>query len=805
MEEKVLNIRVADKAKLKFLYEKYRLQIVRYSLHIWFVHACLRQNLQPRFVKFRLYSDDSMTSGRIKKRLTKKWLHFELQKWYGRKNVATRLLMLTHLHLADKISNSELVSLLYSVDDRCQQERNTIRQKKSRKIEVLLRERDKSSERTSVTVAEHSFHARVINLSTTPFTDKEEKLLEKGLKYAVPPLNHNKALDTLVADLTVGLSRKNDFASLQCAEVIKQHPLDEVPRDTRQTIRSLQQKVKDNHLVVTKADKGNSTVVMDRSDYDDKLLTFIQDNDGKKIDFDICKLSVDVRRCIRGSEFIIPPNKKHTLVSMNPLPPRLYGLPKIHKPSCPIRPIVSFISSPTYHLCKHLDQWFKAATQFRPPFSVQNTIELVDLIKNRELPPNSTLVSFDVINLFTKVPLAPTIDHVSEILHESEIPPLASKEFLSLLNICLKQNVCKFRNEFYKFNDGLPMGSPIAPLLADVFMSRLEDEIFSSENPLTQHVAYWFRYVDDILCLWTGPTPQLHEFLSFINSFYSPIQFTLEIGGTSINFLDLTISLKNHKHVFEVFRKPTHTDLIIDGGSYHPPSHKHAAILSLIHRLVSLPLLPGAIAKETSIIKCIARLNNIDIDVDKLIRKKRIAHSLDSTTSHPRDKPKTKWIRTPFLGQLSKKLARVLKAYDLRPAYYSINRIRDIFPTAKDPIPLLDKSGVYKLECSDCPTVYIGQTGRKLRERVAEHEKAVQHHTPERSNFAAHLIDLEHSFSRDTGIRLLHSEGKGRRLTALEDIEIIKRHKSDVALANKIIPDSRLADSLYTVDVDITH
>ena len=224
----------------------------------------------------------------------------------------------------------------------------------------------------------------------------------------------------------------------------------------------------------------------------------------------------------------------------------------------------------------------------------------------------------------------------------------------------------------------------------------------------------------------------------------------------------------------------------------------------MIHRLISLPLLPEAIAKETSIIKSIARRNNINIDVDKLIRKKRIAHSLNSTTSLPRNAPKMRWIRTPFLGCLSNKIARILKAHDLRPAYYSFNRVRDLFPSSKDPIPLMEKSGVYKLECSDCPAIYIGQTGRKLQDRVTEHEKAFLKRTPERSNFAAHLIDSDQSFSKSTGTHLLHSAGRGRRLTALEEVEIIKHHKRDAPLANKVIPDSRLADSYYTVDGGVT-
>ena len=306
-----------------------------------------------------------------------------------------------------------------------------------------------------------------------------------------------------------------------------------------------------------------------------------------------------------------------------------------------------------------------------------------------------------------------------------------------------------------------------------------------------------------MLCLWTGSIPQLHEFLALINGFYPSIKFTLEIGGSTINFLDINITVNNHKHVFQIFRKPTHTDLVINGSSYHPPSHKHSAILSMIHRMISLPLLPDAIAKETNLIKYIADVNNVDIDVDNTIRKKRIALSLDHTTTHKRDAPKQKWIRIPFLGRLSGKVSRILKKFDLRPAYYSINRIRDLFPSSKDPVPLSERSGVYRLACSDCPTVYIGQTGRKLKERVLEHQKAIENHAPERSNFAAHVIDCGHSFVGEAGTRLLHGGEKGPRLTALEEIEIMKHHFDPGSpLANKIIPESTLIESVYTVDVD---
>ena len=105
---------------------------------------------------------------------------------------------------------------------------------------------------------------------------------------------------------------------------------------------------------------------------------------------------------------------------------------------------------------------------------------------------------------------------------------------------------------------------------------------------------------------------------------------------------------------------------------------------------------------------------------------------------------------------------------------------------------------MYQLKCGDCPTVYVGQTGRDLHTRVTEHEKAVNQNNREKSNFAAHLINTKHSFDRTQNVRLLHAENKGRRLTALENIEIVKaKNNPKMSLCNEIIPGSPLAEKYY--------
>ena len=122
-----------------------------------------------------------------------------------------------------------------------------------------------------------------------------------------------------------------------------------------------------------------------------------------------------------------------------------------------------------------------------------------------------------------------------------------------------------------------------------------------------------------------------------------------------------------------------------------------------------------------------------------------------------------------------------------------MNNIRSIFSKLKDPIPLLDRSGVYQLTCQDCPSIYIGQTGRSLKIRIAEHLR-----NSEKSPFCAHLRGTGHNFDLNSA-RLLHLGEKGKRLTALEALEIIKvKNNTDVRVLNEEIPTLYLAEKYYT-------
>ena len=92
------------------------------------------------------------------------------------------------------------------------------------------------------------------------------------------------------------------------------------------------------------------------------------------------------------------------LHSSDGLPPRFYGLPKIHKNGNPLRPIVSFISSPTYNLSKYVAKILKPLTG-NSAYTVKNSTEFCASIADINLQDDDELVSFDVVSLFTSIPV----------------------------------------------------------------------------------------------------------------------------------------------------------------------------------------------------------------------------------------------------------------------------------------------------------------------------------------------------------------------------------------------------------------
>jgi hypothetical protein len=85
-------------------------------------------------------------------------------------------------------------------------------------------------------------------------------------------------------------------------------------------------------------------------------------------------------------------------------------------------------------------------------------------------------VSFDVVNLFLSVPIPDLKNILKDYLLHTSSSRNEISEYLEIIEICLDQNYFLFNNTFYKQETGLPMGSPLSPLMAEISMSHFETQ-----------------------------------------------------------------------------------------------------------------------------------------------------------------------------------------------------------------------------------------------------------------------------------------------------------------------------------------
>ena len=123
----------------------------------------------------------------------------------------------------------------------------------------------------------------------------------------------------------------------------------------------------------------------------------------------------------------------------------------------------------------------------------------MEIIKHKKVPERFQMVSFDVKSPFANVPLETTIDIILRRIYTNHelTTSLTKKEMKELLLLCTKNLNFTFSGQIFIQVDGVAMGSPLAPLLADIFMIELERSLI----PNLRKIKFWRRCVDDTIFL----------------------------------------------------------------------------------------------------------------------------------------------------------------------------------------------------------------------------------------------------------------------------------------------------------------
>nr|XP_027227563.1 uncharacterized protein LOC113819538 [Penaeus vannamei] len=131
-----------------------------------------------------------------------------------------------------------------------------------------------------------------------------------------------------------------------------------LPKDEFIALKNL---TKSNDVVITKPEKGNGIVLLNKKDYVNKMMDIISDtNKFNLVQRDIFSVMLQCEGKINRllskllTNDVITQDTYRNLYAKESTPGIMCGLPKVHKDGIPLRPILSAIGTCSYQLAKFL-------------------------------------------------------------------------------------------------------------------------------------------------------------------------------------------------------------------------------------------------------------------------------------------------------------------------------------------------------------------------------------------------------------------------------------------------------------------
>ncbi|XP_072041101.1 uncharacterized protein [Amphiura filiformis] len=352
-------------------------------------------------------------------------------------------------------------------------------------------------------------------------------------------------------------------------------PKSNITKEERLALNELK---KSKDLLIMGADKGRCTVVQTTTEYENKVHTMLSDERTyEKLKKDPTqmykrKLLENLKRLKEENK--IDEGQYRLLYPTAESVPRLYCTTKIHKEGNPIRPIVDYTGSLGYQTSKALAEILGHLVG-NTDHHVVNSKQLAEEMTGVLIAENDIFNSHDVVSLFTNTPIDKSLDIIKDRLEKDKTlntrTNLTPDDIIQLLQFVLTTTYFSFRGSIYRQVFGAAMGSPVSPIVANLFMEWLEQEAITTA-PLDCKPKLWRRYVDDILeIINKDSTQKLTDHLNTTDQ-SGNIKFTYEEEKEGqIPFLDTLLIRKQDGTVkLLVYRKKTHTDQYLSFKSQHP-------------------------------------------------------------------------------------------------------------------------------------------------------------------------------------------------------------------------------------------
>ena len=267
-----------------------------------------------------------------------------------------------------------------------------------------------------------------------------------------------------------------------------------IPYKYKTVIQNLSQ---NRNIVLLNQDKGQGIVILDRAKYNEKCMTLIMYERSYKTNRN--KITNHTQD-LKNNKYLNEEDYKR-IYPKSSAPVLFYGNAKLHKlkendtvKNLPLRPIISDVGTTTCKTTKYLATFLWPLTLSE--YNIENSYEFVKSIKNTKIPNGYKMISFDVKNLFTNLPLDKSVKIILRKIYQGRMlnTSISQKEMKKLLYLCTKHVHSSYGGRIYIQVDGVAMGSPLGLVLTNIFMTELEIAMIPS---LGNYLQNWKRFVDD--------------------------------------------------------------------------------------------------------------------------------------------------------------------------------------------------------------------------------------------------------------------------------------------------------------------
>ena len=136
------------------------------------------------------------------------------------------------------------------------------------------------------------------------------------------------------------------------------------------------------------------------------------------------------------------------------------------------------------------------------------------------------MMSFDIASLFTNVPLDEVISICADLLYRSaltSVPSFSESVFVELMELATKSVSLSFNDIMYRQVDSFSMGSPLGPILANIFVGFYE-KLWQVPKP---YIYLRLRYVDGTFLYFSSRNEAL-SFFNCLNDLHPSLTFTMD-------------------------------------------------------------------------------------------------------------------------------------------------------------------------------------------------------------------------------------------------------------------------------------